>query len=245
METNIVMEFINILDMSKKILFLLTATALVVSIYMIFFLAPVPIDPMEAAGDPVNFKIFYFHVPIAATAYLAFAIVFASGFMYLRTKLEKWDIIAVSASEIGIIFAFLTLITGSIWARSAWGEYWVSWDVRLNTSLVLFLVYLSYIMVRKSIDEPEKRARLCAVFGIFGFMSVPLSFLSIRLWNRATIHPVVIGPGGGGISGDTVIGTVLMNIIAFFLLLASLIILRMDNEKLAEKIASMKRAKNL
>ena len=194
--------------MFKKILFALTAIALIVSTYMIFFLAPIPVNPMEAAGESKNFKIFYFHVPIASTAYLAFTIVFVSSIMYLRTKREKWDIIAVSASEIGVIFAFLTLITGSIWAKSAWGEYWVSWDVRLNTSLVLFLIYVSYLMVRKSIDEPEKRARLSAVFGIFGFISVPLSFLSIRLWNRATVHPVVIGPGGGGITGDTVIGTV-------------------------------------
>ncbi|MFZ3384176.1 MAG: cytochrome c biogenesis protein [Candidatus Methanoperedens sp.] len=231
--------------MLRKILFLLTAIALIVSTYMIFFLAPIPVNPMEAVGDPENFKIFYFHVPIAATAYLAFTIVFFSSIMYLRTKKEKWDVKAVSASEIGVIFAFLTLITGSIWAKSAWGEYWVSWDVRLNTSLVLFLIYISYLMVRKSIDEPEKRARLSAVFGIFGFISVPLSFLSIRLWNRATVHPVVIGPGGGGITGDTVIGTVIMNIIAFFLLLISLIILRMENEKLAEEIASVKRLKNL
>lgn len=231
--------------MLRKILFSLTAIALIVSIYMIFFIAPIPIDPMEAAGDPVNFKIFYFHVPIAATAYLAFAIVFVSSIMYLRTKKEKWDLKAVSASEIGVIFAILTLITGSLWAKSAWGEFWVTWDVRLNTSLVLFLIYLSYLMVRKSIDEPEKRARLSAVFGIFGFISVPLSFLSIRLWNRATVHPVVIGPGGGGITGDTVIGTVLMNIIAFILLLTSLIILRMENETLSEEIASIKRIKNL
>ena len=231
--------------MFRKIFFLLTALALIVSIYMLFFLAPIPIDPMDAGGNPLNFKIFYFHVPIAITAYLAFAIVFISSIMYLRTKREIWDTRAVSASEAGVVFAILTLITGSLWAKSAWGQYWVSWDVRLNTSLVLFLTYLSYLMVRKSIDEPEKRARLSAVFGIFGFISVPLSFLSIRLWNRATIHPVVIGPGGGGISGDTLIGTVIVNLIAFILLLTSLIILRMENEKLTEEIASIKRTENL
>src|SRR3989337_2257281 len=231
--------------MFKKALFSLTAVAVVVSAYLIFFIAPIPIDPMEAGGDPINFKIFYFHVPIAVTAYLAFAVVFVSGTMYLRTKHEKWDTRAVSAAEVGVIFALLTLITGSLWARSAWGQYWVTWDVRLNTSLVLFLIYISYLMVRKSIDEPEKRARLSAVFGIFGFISVPLSFLSIRLWNRATVHPVVIGPGGGGISGDVVIGTVLMNIVAFFLLLASIVILRTENEKLVAEIVSIKRTKNL
>ncbi len=231
--------------MLKKILFSLTAVAIVISIYMIFFVAPIPVDPMDAGGDPINFKIFYFHVPIAITAYLAFTVVFVSGIMYLRTKQEIWDIRAISAAEVGVIFAILTLITGSLWARSAWGMYWVTWDVRLNTSLVLFLTYLSYLMVRKSIDEPEKRARLSAVFGIVGFIGVPLSFLSIRLWNRATVHPVVVGPGGGGISGEVVIGTVLVNMIAFFLLLTSLVILRMDNEKLSGEIAFIKHTKSL
>jgi len=231
--------------MFKKILFPLTAVAIVISIYMIFFFAPIPVDPMDAGGDPINFKIFYFHVPIAITAYLAFTVVFISSIMLLRTKQEKWDIRAISAAEVGMIFAILTLITGSIWARSAWGLYWVSWDVRLNTSLILFLTYLSYLMVRKSIDEPEKRARLSAVFGIVGFIGVPLSFLSIRLWNRATVHPVVIGPGGGGISGEVLIGTVLVNMIAFFLLLTSLVILRMDNEKLSGEIAFIKHTRSL
>ena len=231
--------------MFKKILFPLTIIAMVVSIYLIFFVAPIPVDPMDAGGNPINFKIFYFHVPIAITAYLAFTVVFVSGIMYLRTKQEIWDIRAISAAEVGVIFAILTLITGSLWARSAWGMYWVTWDVRLNTSLVLFLTYLSYLMVRKSIDEPEKRARLSAVFGIVGFIGVPLSFLSIRLWNRATVHPVVVGPGGGGISGEVVIGTVLVNMIAFFLLLTSLVILRMDNEKLSGEIAFIKHTKSL
>ncbi len=231
--------------MFRKTLFSFTVIAIVVSIYLIFFVAPVPIDPMDAGGDPINFKIFYFHVPIAVTAYLAFAVVFVSGIMYLRTKQEKWDIRAASSAEIGVIFAILTLITGSLWARSAWGEFWVTWDVRLNTSLVLFLIYISYLMVRKSIDEPEKRARLSAVFGIVGFIGVPLSFLSIRLWNRATVHPVVIGPGGGGLSGDTLIGTVIANVITFILLLVSLVILRMENEKLSDEIVSIKRMKNL
>lgn len=231
--------------MFRKTLLLLTAAALIASFYLIFFIAPVPVDPMDAGGDPINFKIFYFHVPIALTAYLAFALVFVSSMMHLRTKKETWDVRAASSAEVGVVFALLTLITGSLWARSAWGQFWITWDVRLNTSLVLFLVYVSYLMVRKSIEEPEKRARLSAVFGIVGFISVPLSFLSIRLWNRATVHPIVIGPGGGGISGDIIIGTVLVNIIAFFLLLTSLVILNIDNEKLSEKIAFMKRTKNL
>jgi len=228
--------------MLKKILFTLTAVLMLISIYLVFFVAPIPINPTQAGGDPANFKIFYFHLPIAISAYLAFAIVFISSILYLRSKQQKWDIVAISAAEVGVIFAFLTLATGSIWARSAWGDFWVTWDVRLNTSLVLFLIYLSYLMVRQAVEEPEKRARLSAVFGIVGFIGVPLSFVSIRLWTRATVHPVA------ELNYSTfspLLITLLVNFAAFFLLVASLMLLRIDNEQLKEKINELKRAKNL
>ncbi|HEY9206114.1 MAG TPA: cytochrome c biogenesis protein [Candidatus Methanoperedens sp.] len=229
--------------MLKKSIFILTAVLLVVSIYMIFSgYSPIPVNPKEAPGDPNSFRIFYFHVPIAITAYVAFAIVFVSGILYLRSKQQKWDIVALSAAEVGVIFAFLTLVTGSIWAFSAWGYFWVTSDVRLNTSLVLFLIYLSYLMVRQAVEEPEKKARLAAVFGIVGFIGVPLSFMSIRLWNKATAHPVAelnyttLSP---------LILTFFVNFAAYLLLVISLILLRIDNEQLKEKINEVKRQKNL
>lgn len=228
--------------MLKKILFTLTAVLILASIYLVFFYAPIPINPTQAGGDPNNFKIFYFHVPIAITAYLAFAVVFVSSILYLRGMQQKWDITAISAAEVGVIFALLTLASGSVWARSAWGEYWVTWDVRLNTSLVLFLIYLSYLMVRQAVEEPEKRARLSAVFGIVGFIGVPISFMSIRLWSRATIHPVA------ELNYSTLsplLLTFIVNFAAFALLLISLILLRIDNEKLKEKVNEVKRVKNL
>lgn len=232
--------------MRKKILFSLTAVLILASIYVVFFIAPIPIDPGSAAGDPNNFKIFYFHLPIAISAYISFAIVFVASILYLLSKQQKWDIIALSAAEIGVIFAVLTLISGSIWGKSAWNAYWASWDVRLNTSLVLLLIYLAYLMVRQAVEEPEKRARLSAVFGIVGFISVPVSFLSVRFYARQ--HPCVVPPcpsgGGGGIGGDVLI-FLLINFAAFFLLAASLMLARIDNEKMKEDLNEMKRAKNL
>ena len=228
--------------MLKKILVSLTVVLILASIYLVFFVAPVPINPGQAAGDRNNFKIFYFHLPIAISSYLGFAIVFISSILYLRGKQQKWDIIALSAAEVGVIFAFLTLASGSVWAKSAWGDYWVTWDVRLNTSLVLFLIYLSYLTIRQAVEEPEKRARLSAVFGIVGFIGVPLSFLSIRLWTRGTMHPVAeldyttFGP---------LMMTLIVNFAAFFLLTASLIVLRVDNEKIKEKGNELKRVKGL
>lgn len=231
--------------MRKKILFTLTAVLILVSSYLVFFQAPIPIDPGSAAGDPNNFRIFYFHLPIAISAYLCFAVVFISSIMYLRSKQQKWDIISLSAAEVGVVFALLTLASGSIWGRSAWNAYWVSWDVRLNTSLILFLIYLSYLMVRQAVEEPEKRARLSAVFGIIGFISVPISFLSVRFYSK--MHPCVVGPcpggGGGGISG-VVIYYLLINFAAYFLLVASLIVLKIENERLKEKANELKQVNN-
>ncbi|MCZ7397230.1 MAG: cytochrome c biogenesis protein [Candidatus Methanoperedens sp.] len=229
--------------MLKKILFTLTAVLMLVSIYLIFSgYSPIPVSVKEAAGEPNNFKIFYFHLPIAISAYLAFAIVFVASILYLRGKKQKWDIVALSSAEVGVILAALTLASGSIWARSAWGEYWVTWDVRLNTSLVLFLLYLSYLMVRQAVDEPEKRARLSAVFGIVGFLGVPLSYMSVRLWTRATLHPVA------ELNYSTMsplLFTLILNFAAFFLLAFSLILKRIDNENLKEDINEIKRVKNI
>ncbi|VVB85739.1 Cytochrome c biogenesis protein CcsA [uncultured archaeon] len=229
--------------MLKKILFALTAVLMIISIYAVFSdYSPIPVSVKNAPGDPANFKIFYFHLPIAISSYLAFAVVFISSVLYLRGKQQKWDITALSAAEVGVIFAFLTLASGSIWAKSAWGAYWVTWDVRLNTSLVLFLIYLAYLMIRQAVEEPEKRARLSAVFGIVGFVGVPLSYMSIRLWNRATMHPVAQLNYS---THSPLIITLLVNFAAFFLLVASLIVLRIDNERMKEKINELKRVKNL
>ncbi len=216
----------------KRIIFGLTAILILISTYLVFFYAPIPINITQVAGNPLNFKIFYFHVPIAISAYLAFAIVFASSILYLHSEKQKWDIIALSSAEVGIIFAFLTLVSGSIWASSAWNTYWVTWDVRLNTSLVLFLIYVSYLMLRQAIEETEKRARLSAVFGIIGFIGVPLSFMSIRLWNKATVHPVA------ELSSPSVelLLTFFLNFVAYFMLVISLIIIRVRNEQLKEKL---------
>jgi heme exporter protein C len=247
----------------KKVFMLLTLVLVLAASFMVFVVAPVPVDPGERGPfmtdqewlDYQNsFKTFYFHLPIAITAYIAFAIVFVASLMYLKTggrlstdlqkqfKAQLWDFRAYSAAEVGVVFAALTLISGSLWAKSAWGVYWL-WDVRLTTSLVLFLIYLAYLMVRQAVEEPEKRARLSAVFGIVGFVGVPLSFLSIRLWRAH--HPLVIGSGGGGITGSDVIMPLMLNFAAYILLAITLILLRVDNEKLKDKVEHLKRQKNI
>ncbi|MDD2439604.1 MAG: cytochrome c biogenesis protein [Methanosarcinaceae archaeon] len=217
---------------------LLTAGVMLFAFYLMFFYLP----PMkDEAGEVLNssFNIFYFHLPIALSSYLAFAILFLCSLFFLWKKASCWDIYARSAAEVGALFAFLVLLTGSIWAKAAWGWYWI-WDIRLSTSLVLFLVYLAYLALRQAVEEPEKRARFAAVFGILGFVSVPMSFFSIRLWRSA--HPLMFGQNlgasgkGGGLEGSALKLTLLVNSLAIFLLFASLFILKTQNESLQEKL---------
>lgn len=133
-------------------------------------------------------RIFYFHVPSAWVAFLAFFVVFVGGIVYLRTRERRWDTLALSSAEIGLVFCGIALVTGSIWGRPAWGAWW-TWEPRLTTTLVLWLIYAAYLMLRRMIDEESQRARVAAVFGIVGFVDVPIVFMSIRWWR--TIHPVV------------------------------------------------------
>ncbi|MBP1908634.1 cytochrome c biogenesis protein [Methanolobus bombayensis] len=225
----------------EKVLAIITAPVMLIAIGMIFFYVP---QMKGNAGEILDssFKIFYFHLPIAMVSYLAFTVVFIASIMHLKGNSSKWDIVAHSAAEVGVVFAFLVLVTGSIWAKATWGWYWI-WEPRLTTSLALFLVYLAYLMLRQALEEPEKRARLAAVFGIVGFISVPLSFLSIRLWRSA--HPLMFGgssygSSGGGLEGTSLQLTLAVNMLAFALLFASLLVYRINNEALKEELEEMK-----
>jgi heme exporter protein C len=226
-----------------RILTFVTAVLVLMAMYMLFFSLPVM---RSGAGEVLDssFKIFYFHMPIAITAYLAFFIVLAASIMQLRSHEVKWDIYARSAAEIGVLFALLVLITGSIWARATWGWYWV-WEPRLTTSLALFLVYVTYLLLRQAIEEPESKARLAAVFGIVGFVSVPLSFFSIRLWR--SVHPLMFGDAiygstGGGLEGTTLQLTLLVNFLAFLTLFVTLFIYKSNIEMLKEEIWTLRAA---
>jgi len=248
---------------NKKFLYIVTFILVLLSISVLFFYAPVPINPgergtyIDSNGETqytttqaewinyVNsFYIAYFHIPIALTAYLAFSLVFIFSILYLREARQKWDTYSVASAEVGLLFAGLGPVTGSIWAEAAWGHYWPPGDVRLNTSLVLFFIYLAYLLIRQAIDGPEKKARLCAVFGIIGFISVPISFFSIRLWSAAH-HPTVIGPGGGGITGSQVIFPLVIGLASFVLICISLIIYKADNFTLENELMSIKQQKGV
>ena len=130
-------------------------------------------------------KIMYIHVPSVIVTYLAFFVTFAFGIAYLWKRLLVFDRIAKVSAEIGLIFCAMVLLSGAIWGRPTWGTYWV-WDARLTTTLLLFLIFLGYFLLRISVQDREKEARFASVLGIIGFLDIPIVHKSVEWWR--TLH---------------------------------------------------------
>ncbi len=169
---------------SLKWLNVSAAILLAVSLALVWFAAP-----LEATMGAVQ-KIFYFHVAAAWVGMVGFFITFVAGIVYLVRPNPRWDRLGAATAEVGLLLSVITTVTGSIWARPAWNTWW-TWDVRLTTYTITILIYIAFLFLRGAIEDPGRRARFSAVYGIVGFISVPLTFLSIRLWQ--SIHPAVIG----------------------------------------------------
>lgn len=221
--------YLRILDLASAALF-------VTALGMVFLYAP-----QERMMGEVQ-RIFYFHVPAAWVSFLAFFVTLVAGVAYLRTGNRRWEIVGLSSVEIGLVFTVMTLISGSIWARPAWNTWW-TWDPRLTTYTIMALIYLAYMMLRQGIEDPGRRARFAAVYGIVGFISVPITFLSIRYWR--TIHPVVIGSGSSTAEGGFDM-TSPMRVVFFFslftftVLFFSFLAHRVRLERLADKVETLK-----
>jgi heme exporter protein C len=138
--------------------------------------------------------VFYIHVATAWVGMLGFLAAIIPAIIYLRTQDLKWDRIEVAAIEISVVFFFLAIVLGSIWARPAWNTWW-KWEPRLTTAAITELIYIAYFMLRQGIEDPDRRARFGAVYALLAAVSVPITFMSIR-WIDRTLHPVVIGTGG-------------------------------------------------
>lgn len=165
-----------------------TFAGVLASLYLALLYAP-----EEATMGPIQ-RIFYWHVGAAWVGLLlAFTVVFVASVAYLKTRKRRWDILAHCSAEIGVLFTTIVLLTGPVWGKAAWNTYW-TWDPRLTTTLVLWFIYVAYLVVRGSAEGGERKARLAAVFGIIGWVDVPLVFLSIRWWR--TIHPILVDRQG-------------------------------------------------
>ncbi|MEO0295665.1 MAG: cytochrome c biogenesis protein [candidate division WOR-3 bacterium] len=158
--------------------------------FFTFYLSLLATPAERKMGDLV--RIMYIHVPQAWISFLCFTLVFIFSILYLIKRELKWDILAETSGEIGVLFIILTLITGMLWAKSVWGHFWV-WDPRLTTTLILFFLYTAYMIFRGFIETPDKRARFASVLGIIIYIDVPLVYFSVKLWR--SVHPSAFTPG--------------------------------------------------
>jgi heme exporter protein C len=219
-----------------KILDGVTAFLFVVAMYLVFFFAPV-----ERTMGLVQ-KVFYFHVANAWVGMLGFTVAAVVGVLYLIKGGERWDIVGYAAVEVSFVFFLISIISGSIWAKPIWNTWW-TWDPRLTTASIVELIYAANLLLRQSVDDPQRRARFSAVYAIFGFISVPLTFISIRLLR--TIHPIVIGTTDPSASGSfSMTGAMqvafFFSLFAFSVLFADLLWHRIKLGKLQAKIEELR-----
>ena len=193
---------------------LLSFTGMLVSICMIFLYAP--LDAVQ--GEPQ--RIFYFHVPMAWLGMLGFGVVAAAGIGYLITKDERWDWAARASAELGAIFITLALVTGSIWGETIWGTWW-TWDARLTTTLILWFIYISYLMLRSYLGRTPSSARAGAVLAIIGIIDVPIIYESVNWWR--TLHPAQ-QVGVAGALPPSVVLTLMISLASFTLFYTFLMI---------------------
>jgi heme exporter protein C len=159
--------------------------------YAAFFVAPTDVK------QGLIYRIIYMHVPSAWTGLTAFFVSFVANILYVWRRQLKWDWLGVSCAEVGLAFTTVVLVTGPIWAHPVWGIWW-TWSPRLTSTFILWLLYVAYLLLRTLIEEPDRRALLSALFGIFAFVDVPLVFGSIRWWRDQHPQPVVMGEPGSG-----------------------------------------------
>jgi heme exporter protein C len=173
------------------------------------------IAPREATQGNVQ-RIMYLHVPTAWVAYLAFGVVLVASIAYLARRAPGADRLAHASAEVGVVFTGLTIAAGSIWGKPTWGTWW-TWDARLTSVAILFVMYLGYLLLRGMIDDRERAARYCAVLGIVAALDVPLVHFSVYWWRTLHQPPSVLKPGSVTMP-PAILGALLVNLAAFTIL---------------------------
>jgi heme exporter protein C len=202
------------------------------SIALIFFYAP------EDADQGISQRIFYFHVPLALTAYACFGWGAWKALRHLWKRQEGADLESYVAIHQGVIFGSLTLLTGSIWAKISWGVWWDWGDNQLVLFLILFLFYSAYFMLRYSVDAGPQRENMCAVYALFGVVLIPVSFLAIRL-AESLIHPTVFTREGPQME-DSQFLTFCVSLVAMLFLFALLYQLELAGKRLDTRLRELR-----
>lgn len=218
------------------------AIMFVISLLLVFLVAP---RAQDAAGGNVQ-RIFYFHLASAWNGFGAWIVTAVAGGLYLKRRDIKYDRIALASAEIGVVFIAMVLLSGMLWARPVWNAWW-TWDFKLTLSALQFLTYLAYLMLRSGLDDPGRRARFAAVYGILSSLTIPLNFLVSRVMQ--SVHPAVFGPsvnaaqqGGFGIptqSGLILMFCIFTFIFIFLFMLRTRITLQERSDELAMRRAEL------
>ena len=228
---------------SDRILIVLTIIAglgILGAAVMALWVAPAAVGPEQqplTAAETYAQRIIYFHVPSAWLSMLAFSVTMIASVAYLVTSQRRWDSLALSSAEIGLVFTIAATASGSVWAKPAWNVWW-TWDPRLTTYTILFLLYVAYFMLRSAMEDPARRARFAAVYGIFAFLSVPITFMSIRWWR--TIHPVLIDPKEGFGLTSHMMSAFFFSLAAFSLFYVVILWHRFRLEQTREQVEALK-----
>ena len=204
---------------------LLGSVVMVRNLYLIFMVAP------DEASQGMIYRLLYFHVPAWWTAFLAVGLSGVFSSLYLLKGHLSYDAVAASVTEVAVVFLAMGITLGSIWGRIIWGIWW-AWDARLTSALICVLLYSGYLMLRRSIDEPTRRARISAVFSLFAFLDVPIVWFSIRWWRTQHPQPMQLPTEMWHIF--------LWNWLGFVLLTTALTLIRLDQEEAERKVRSLR-----
>ncbi|MFQ5742930.1 MAG: cytochrome c biogenesis protein CcsA [Acidobacteriota bacterium] len=211
------------------------ASAMVASLYAALIYAP-----SDSYQGDVQ-RLFYLHVPAALTMYVAITMVFLASILYLQRRESRWDEVGAAAAEVGTLFGTIVLITGPIWARPIWGTWW-TWDARLTSFFILWLIFVAYLMLRAYGGSPEQVARYCAVLAIIGFLDLPIIHFSVQWWRTLHPQPVLMTEQGLGanLPGSMLIAFA-VGLVSTLLLFCVLFLLRLRIERMSRRLLTLRR----
>ena len=217
----------------NPVLILITAVMLAIAAYMSFFYAPT-----ERTMGEVQ-RIFYFHAGSYWTSFVAFFLNAVASVAYLIRRNRRWDSLAASSAEVGVLFCTGGLVMSPLWAKPVWGIWW-TWDARGTLTLLLWLLYVAYVMLRSFLPDGDRRAVISAVYGIFALADVPLVYMANRWWRTQHPQPVIAGDEGSGLNPE-MFQTVMMTWAALTALMVCYIIVRMSLEEGRRRVEALRR----
>jgi heme exporter protein C len=209
---------------------MLGAIILLINIYNIFLVLP------DEVNQGAIYRIIFFHVPASMVATALFTVALVASVGFIAFKDFRWDNVAVASTEVGLVFAIVNLVTGSIWGRNIWGIWW-TWDYRITSAFVCVLLYAGYLMIRPAFSDPTQRGTIAAVISIFAYVDLPIVWFSIRWWR--TQHPSPVLETGG--LPPAWVAALMWNALALLLISIALVLIRLRSEEVQREVESMRR----